>query len=117
MKAIYKNILIEQGATFSSTLNVVDRNGDPVDLSTYAVRGTLGKSYTDASPIDFTCVITDAATGEITFSLNSAETLALNTFNINRYVYDIEIYKDSAESGIEDITRVQEGIAIITPNI
>ena len=85
-------------------------NGDPYDLTDYAAKSQIKKSYysTNASA-DFVITINEPASGIIIFSLDSA-----NTANISagRYVYDV-IIKNSSNN----VTRVLEGIVNVLPQV
>lgn len=103
-----QNIYIDQGSTYSLSLNVTDQNGDPKDLSDYTVAAQMRKSYYTNTAIDFDAEITYPLDGELMISLtaeNSADITA------GRYVYDIEI------TGPEETLRVLEGIVVVNPGV
>ena len=42
--AVYANLTVDQGATFSANIDVVDNDGDALDLNGYTVAGQLRKA-------------------------------------------------------------------------
>ena len=86
--AAFSELLIEQGATFSSTVNVEDSAGAAINLSGYSASSQMRKSYYAVSNTTITSTITGNANGEITLSMTSANTATLTP---GRYVYDLLI--------------------------
>ena len=105
--AIKGNLIIDQGASFETTINVTDDEDTPVDLSGYTGAAQLRKHYTSLTSTAFTVAIT-GATGEVTLSM-SANTTA--NIAAGRYVYDCEITNGSVT------TRIIEGIVTVTPQV
>lgn len=107
--AAYSELTLEQGATFSTTLNVEDTNGDAINLSSYTTASQMRKSYYSASSTTISATITSSANGEITLSMSAA-----NTANVTpgRYVYDVII-----TSPTDVVTRVVEGIVTVLPSV
>ena len=103
-----QNIYIDQGTTFSLSLNVSDQNGDPKDLSDYTAAAQMRKSYYTNTAIDFNADITLPLDGEVSISLTAEETSAIKA---GRYVYDIEI------EGESETLRVLEGIVVVNPEV
>jgi hypothetical protein len=111
--ATVKNLVIDQGTTFSLSISVSDYNGNSIDLAGYTLRSQLRKSYGAASYTSFTVTAADdTTTGELTISLSASETSALKA---GRYVYDVEIVAPEAEDST--VTRVLEGIITVTPEV
>ena len=103
-----KNIVVDQGTTYSSTISVKQSDGTTAkDLTGYTSTAQLRKSYDSTTSTAFTIAQVDA-TGVITISLTATETAALKS---GRYVYDVE-----SASGSETL-RVQEGILTVTPQV
>jgi len=100
------NLVIDQGATFSSDLSLTDDNGDVMNLNGYTANSQMRKWYTSSNSTAFTTAI-NVATGTITLSLTATQTANLTA---GRYVYDVEV----TESGV--VSRVVEGIVTVTPN-
>ena len=107
--AAYSELTLEQGATFSATLNVEDTTGAAINLSSYTSASQMRKSYYSASSTTISAIITGSANGEITLSMSAA-----NTANVTpgRYVYDVII-----TSPEDVVTRVVEGIITVLPSV
>lgn len=103
-----RNLVIDQGTTFSLAVNVTDVNGAYVDLTGYTHRAQLRKSYGASSSTQFTTEADDPENGGLVLSLTATQTTALRA---GRYVYDIEIEAEG------EVTRVLEGIITVTPEV
>ena len=101
------NLLIDQGATFSTMIDLVDQNGDPIDLSSYTGASQMRKHYTSSNSISFTVGLSN--TGVVTLGLTAAQTAALTA---GRYVYDVEV-----TDGASNVSRIVEGIVTVSPNV
>jgi hypothetical protein len=108
--AAYAEITIEQGATFSSTVNITDSQGDAQNLSSYSAASQMRKSYYSTSVSTLTATVTGNANGEITLSMTSSNSAALTP---GRYVYDLIITNRLDNS----VTRVVEGTATVLPSV
>ncbi len=106
--AIKANLLVDQGSTFVTTLNLTDADDNALDLSSYTGSAQLRKHYTSSNSTSFT-VSLGGTTGVVTLSLTANATANLTA---GRYMYDVEI-ADASSS----VTRVVEGIVTVTPNI
>ena len=107
--AAYTEILIEQGATFSTTVNVEDTAGAAINLFGYSASSQMRKSYYATSNTIITSTITGNANGEITLSMTSANTANLTP---GRQVFDLLITAPNSTK-----TRVVEGIIMISPGV
>jgi hypothetical protein len=105
----FTELLIEQGATFSTTVNVSDSAGAAVNLYGYTASSQMRKSFYATSNTTISAVVTSNASGEITLSMTAANTANLTP---GRSVFDLLI---TAPSGIK--TRVIEGIIVISPGV
>lgn len=104
------NIIIDQGASFSNTVQIKDADGDGFDLTGYTVRGQIRRNYNSGSAAaTFVTDLFDAENGYFEFSLTPLQTTGLKA---GCYVYDIEI-----ESGSGTVDRVLEGQATVTPEV
>lgn len=103
------NLIIDQGSTFSTTVDLTDENDDPIDLSTYTGAGQIRKHYTSSTSVPFSVAL-GGATGSITISLTATQTSNLVA---GRYVYDVEL----TSQGSGAISRVLEGIVTVTPQV
>lgn len=106
--AIKANIQIDQGADFSTEIDVLDENGDVVDLTGYTGAAQMRKHYTSSSATSFTVTV-DQTGGSVILSMN-----AITTANIaaGRYVYDCEL-----TSASNTVSRLVEGIVTVTPQV
>jgi hypothetical protein len=102
-------LLIEQNATFSTTVNVVDSAGAAVNLYGYSASTQMRKSYYATSFTTITSTITGNANGEITLSMTAANTANLTP---GRQVFDLLITSPTSVK-----TRVIEGIIVISPGV
>lgn len=102
-------MLIEQGATFSTTVNVEDSAGAAVNLAGFSASSQMRKSYYATSNTIITSTITGNANGEITMSMTAANTANLTP---GRQVFDLLI---TAPNGTK--TRVIEGIIVVSPGV
>jgi len=108
--ATTRNLTIDQGSTYSISIEISDALGNPIDLTDYTIRAQLRKSYGSNTYTAFTTSVgVNPANGVITLSLSSTQTGSLR---FGRYVYDIEIENDE-----DVVTRVLEGIVTITPEV
>ena len=105
----FVELTLEQGANFNTVLDLKDSAGGILNLAGYTVAAQMRKSYYSTTATNFTITVTDAAAGQITMSMNSA-----NTANVSpgRYVYDVLI-----TSGSSIKTRIIEGIVTILPSV
>jgi hypothetical protein len=107
--AAYSEITIEQGATFSTKVNVEDVYGNSVNLTSYTASSMMRKSYYSSTSYNIVASVTGTANGEITLSISSANTALLTP---GRYVYDLIV-----NDGANTVTRVVEGIATVLPSV
>jgi len=106
--AIKANLIIDQGTTFSTQLNLTDENDDALDLTNYSGSAKMRKHYTSSNSSSFT-VSLGGNTGIVTLSMTANATANLTA---GRYVYDLELTDGSSE-----ISRIVEGIVTVTPNV
>ena len=108
--AALTNLLIEQGASFSSTVTLYNEDDTVFDLTGYTAASQIRKSYSSSSSTAFTTAIdSTTSTGKITLSLTSTQTAALEE---GRYVYDVEITASDST-----ITRPIQGTVTVRPNV
>ena len=110
--AAIANLIIDQGANFSSDVTVKDANGNAFDLTGYTTQAKMAKGYSSTrTRTNFTCTIAgDATTGVVALTLTATQTTALDD---GRYVYDLEI----EQTGTGNVTRVIEGVVNVRPNV
>ena len=111
--AAVANLIIDQGATFSSDITVKDANGNAFNLTGYTAEAKMAKGYasTRTRTTMTTTIASDPTTGVVSLSLTPTQTSALDA--PERYVYDVEITQTSTGA----VTRVIEGIITVRPNV
>lgn len=101
------NVVMDQGATFTTSYTILDVNDQPIDFSTYTANSQMRKTYTSANAYTFTVNL--YSNGVVALSMNAANT---NAIVAGRYVYDVEV---------EDLngnrSRIVEGIVTVTPGV
>lgn len=107
--AAYSELTLEQYATFSTTVNVQDIQGDALNLTNYNTAAQIRKSYYSSNAVSFNVFVSNISTGEITMVMDSANTASLSP---GRYVYDLTITSPSNVT-----TRVVEGIVNVLPGV
>ena len=107
--AIVSNLTVDQGSTFSASIDITDTEDNILTLTGYTVAGQIRKTYDSTISVDFSASVSNASTGEVTISLTPAQTNALVA---GRNVYDVEI-----TSAGGTVTRVIEGQLEVTPGV
>jgi len=101
------NIIIDQGTSFSTTIQLNYANGSPIDLTSYTIESQIRKDYTSLNAVSFDTVASN--TGQISLAL-SANASANMVYG--RYVFDV-----LATDQFGNSTRVIEGQVNITPQV
>ena len=102
------NLVIDQGATFSTDLTLTDDIGDLLILSGYSANSQIRKWYTSSSPSATFETQINVQSSVITLSLTASQTSNLVA---GRYVYDVELSLGS------EVSRIVEGIVTVTPQV
>ena len=72
--AVKANIVIEQGASFSTDIDITDAAGARVDLTNYTANSQIRKHFSSTNATaTFTCT-TGGSNGTVTMTLNYANT-------------------------------------------
>jgi len=104
------NILIDQGADFSTSLTVTGDDGTPTNLTGFTASGQIRKHYTSSTATELDIEFaTDRSTGVVTINLSRSVNEMMEA---GRYVYDVEI-----TSSANNRSRLVEGLATITPQV
>jgi hypothetical protein len=106
--AIKANLVIDQGTSFSATIDVTDTGGGVFNLTGYTTAAQMRKNYNSSTAVTF-ATSQNGVYGAITLALSAANTVSLEP---GRYLYDVEI-----TSGGGTVTRVVEGIVTVTPGM
>ena len=76
--AVYSNIVVDQGADYSASIDVADSDGDNIDLSGYTASGQIRKTYSSSTAVDFAVSIANpASAGILNISLSNTQTNAM----------------------------------------
>jgi hypothetical protein len=105
----YVELILEQAATFNTTVNVNGADGSTVNLANHYANSQIRKSYYSTTAYDLDAAITDAYDGVITLSMTAANTSNLRP---GRYVFDL-----TTTDANNVVTRVVEGIVTVTPGV
>jgi len=108
--AIYSNLSVDQGTTFSVEIDVTDSSGDALDLAGYTVEGQIRKTYTSSTSTSFTSSVYNSTGGTVKIELSATAT---NGMKAGRYVYDVEITKTTTG----EVTRIVEGQIEVRPGV
>jgi len=108
--ATIANLQIDQGADFTTTINLDNTDGTDFDLTGYTVKSQMAKTYASSTKTTITAAISNASAGEITLTLTNTQTTALSA---GRFVYDVEITQTSGGAK----TRVIEGQITVHPQV
>lgn len=106
--AIKANLIIDQGSTYSTVIDITDDNDDPVNLNGYTGSAQIRKHYSSSNSVPFSVSISPDDGGVI-LGLTSTQTAALRA---GRYVYDVELTNTS-----NVVSRIVEGIVTVTPQV
>lgn len=102
------NLVVDQGTTFETTINLTDDDGDLVNLTGYSGAGQVRKHYTSSNATNMTITL-GGANGTVTMGMSANTTSSLTA---GRYVYDVELIDTSG-----DVSRIFEGIITVTPQV
>lgn len=83
------DISIYEGDTFEFTITIKDASNVVVNLTGYTAKAQLKKSFSDPSPIDFTCTISAPLTGVVNVMLPASTTASL--IPGDPYIYDVQL--------------------------
>lgn len=115
--ATYTNLTIDQGETFSFTLDLnIVTTGTDADITGFTAAGSVRKTYA-SSTRSAAFSIVGGSSGESTFTSDDSTVVASLTstqtsdLKAGRYVYDIELRNGTT------ITRVLEGQIEVTPRV
>lgn len=106
--ALKANIVIDQGTTFATSIDVTDEDGTLIDLNGFTAAAQMRKHYTSTVYYAFTVSISFGA-GEVTLSMTANAT---NNIAPGRYMYDCELTDASGT-----VSRLIEGLVTVTPGI
>lgn len=105
------NIYIDQGADFSTGIDVVDDLGQVVDLTYATLEGQARKVYSSEVVFQFVITVTYPLEGKATLELEPEVTQALTP---GKYKYDVMI---NMLNGVPKRTKLIEGIVYIVETV
>lgn len=100
------NLVIDQGTTFTSLIDLTDQNNDPLNVVGYSARAQLRKHHLSANAVMFSTAL---ANGQLIISLTANQTSSISA---GRHVYDVEL-----QDPFSNVIRVVEGIVTVTPEV
>lgn len=100
------NLIIDQGTTFNTIIELTDENNDFLNVTGYSAAGQIRKHPGSNSAVSFSTALSN---GQLVISLSSSQT---SNIAAGRYSYDVEL-TDPTNSRI----RVIEGIVTVTPEV
>lgn len=106
--AIKANIVMDQGASFSTTINVTDSTDSPINLTGYTGASMMRKHYSSTNAYSFSVSVTPL-TGIVALSMTANQTALIPS---GRYVYDCEMTDSNGT-----VSRILEGIVTVTPGV
>jgi hypothetical protein len=104
--ALKANLVIDQGTSFSTSIDLKDVANNVYDLTGYTVASQMRKNYASSSAITFNASHNNSG-GKITIALTPDVTSSIEP---GRYLYDVDV---TSQSGT--VIRVVEGIVTVTP--
>ena len=107
--AAIANLLVDQGATFTTTVTVYKSDDSIYNLTNYTAAAQIRKSHASSAKTDFATAISTPSNGQITLTLTKTQTAALEE---GTYVYDVEITASDST-----VTRVVQGVIKVSPNV
>lgn len=115
--ATYTNLTIDQGETFSFTIDLdIVTSGSDADITGFTAAGSVRKTYASTTRSAAFSIV-GGFTGSSTFGTNDKTIVASLTstqtsdLKPGRYVYDIELRNGTI------VTRVLEGQIEVTPRV
>lgn len=102
------NLIVDQGASYSTTISITDDDGNVIDLTNYTGAAQMRKHYTSSNAVSFTVTL-GGVEGTVALGLTANATANIVA---GRYVYDVELTHSSGQ-----VSRVLEGIVTVTPNV
>jgi hypothetical protein len=114
MGAIKTNIIIDQGADYSTTINLSNDSNNLIILTGYSGNAEMRKAYSSCNvaaifTVNVSQDIIGSNVGAISISLNAASTANING---GRYYYDVYLISNTGIS-----SRILQGIATVTPSV
>lgn len=103
------DLSIYKGDAVKFTVTVKDSNGSAVDLTGYTAKASLKANYSDDSPVDFVCTISNAAGGVVSVYLSPSTSSSLS---LSDYIWDFQLTEPSG-----DVRTYLTGDVQVTPEV
>jgi len=110
--AIQVNFNVDQGSTFYAVATIQNEDGSLFDLTGFTPYSQMRKSYYTKTAFEVLVSVEndDPASGNLRLTIPATVS---NSMRAGRYVYDVEVHKDSDES----VKRVMQGIITVSPQV
>jgi len=102
------NLVVDQGADFTTTITLTNDDGSTFDLTDYSGASQIRKHYTSSNATSMSITL-NGNSGIVTMTMNNSVTAAMSS---GRYVYDLEL-TDAANV----VSRIVEGTVTVTPQV
>jgi hypothetical protein len=102
------NLVVDQGADFTTTITLTNDDGSTFDLTDYSGASQIRKHYTSSNATNMSITL-NGNSGIVTMTMNNSVTAAMSS---GRYVYDLEL-TDAANV----VSRIVEGTVTVTPQV
>lgn len=106
--AIKANLVVDQGTDFSTSIDLLDDDGNVINLAGYTANAQFRKTYSSSNAVTFSTSL-QASNGVVTISLTANQT---SNVEAGRYVYDVFL---TTSGNVK--SRIVEGIVTITPRV
>ena len=103
------NLYIDQGTDFAVSLDVVDFDGEIVNLTGVSFESDAKKVYSESVVFTFGIVVTDAAEGKMEMSISAENTSVIPP---GKYKYDLIITLATTKK-----LKLLEGIAFVIDTV
>lgn len=102
---------LDQGATFNRTVQIKDKDAQPVDISaSHSFAGQIRTSHTSSdTAATFTFTVIDGVNGVLKWSLSATNSAAVPA---QQCVYDVEMTQPDSS-----VIRLLEGFVNVKPNV
>lgn len=100
------HLVIDQGTTFATEIQLLDENDEALNVTNFTARGAIRKHYVSVNSIAFS---TNLSTGSLILTLSANQTTGITP---GRYVYDVELI-----DGGGTVVRILEGMVTFTPEV
>ena len=110
MSVYVRNLVIDTSSDFSEEFNLIQSDGDAVDLTGFSAIAQMRKTPESSSYVGFGISIIDRPSGKLIVSLGSTVN---STLKGGRYVYDLLLIRPNSSKtiAVEGTVLVRVGIS------